>query len=478
MSVFQSLSITLDRRSGPPLPEQLRMSIETAIVAGQLPPGARLPSWQDLASQLGVSRGTVKTAYDRLTDAQLIVSAGPAGTFVSDHPPQRPKTTAGVPVSEDPFTLIGLTSPSNPPRLFQLGVPAHDALSTKTWSRILVQAARKAAVKSHTYPDPRGEPILRQQIAASLAISRSLSCREEQIFVTNGFAGALGLIVRALSLEGREGWIEDPGYPLSRAALELCNVRSIAIPVDEEGIDVAYGASIAGHSAFAVVTPGQQAPLGITMSLTRRRALLDWAGTAGAFIIEDDYLGELQLTGRAAPALASLDGAGRVIHIGTFSKTISPTLRLGFVVVPEHLVERFSSIVACLAPASAIATQLAIASFMADGHLMRHLRKLRRLYGERRDIVAAWLDSWPFERQRLQPRVGGLSLLAPLPDEVSDVEIVRRAGDFGLAPSPLSRWYGASGHRKSGLLLGVTNVTPRALEENGGALLKLIWAVA
>jgi len=429
------LSFTLDRRSPSSLSEQVRRSIEAAILAGQLSPGARLPSWRALASQLGVARGTVRVAYERLADAQLIVSAGPAGTRVSEHLPRAPRAAA-LPAPDDPFLAIGLTSPSAPPRLFQLGVPAEDAFPVKTWSRILVRAARTAALAPLSYPDPRGEPILRRQIAAYLAVSRAFACSEEQIFITNGFTGALGLVIRALSLEGKSGWVENPGYPLARTALNLSGVKAVAVPVDSEGLDVAAGISLAPDAAFAVVTPGQQAPLGMTMSLHRRRALIDWAEAANAFIIEDDYLGELQLKGRAAPAMASLDTDGRILHIGTFSKTISPALRLGFVVVPAGLVPRFLRVTACLAPAPAATTQMAVAAFIADGHLLRHLRKARRLYAERRDILKSLLGSSASEQM-----AGGLALLLPIPDDAPDTEIARQAAEAGLAPSPLSRWY-------------------------------------
>src|SRR5262249_44300463 len=154
------------------------------------------------------------------------------------------------------------------------------------------------------------------------------------IIITSGFAGGLGLTLLALGLAGRRAWMEDPGFPVTRRGLEIAKLTLAPIPVDENGIDIDYGCLHAPEAALAVVTPGQQAPLGSTLSLDRRRRLLDWATDSKAWIVEDDYLSELQLDGRAASALASIDKAGRVIHIGSFSKTISPTLRLGFVVAP------------------------------------------------------------------------------------------------------------------------------------------------
>jgi len=201
------------------------------------------------------------------------------------------------------------------------------------------------------YPDPRGEPDLRREIAAYLAIARGIECSPSQIVVTGGFCSGLGLALRVLSLEGRKVWMEDPGFPFTRRGLELARLSFAPIPVDGEGVDVEYGLRHAPDAALVVVTPGQQAPLGSTLSLARRLRLLDWAAQDKSWVIEDDYLGELQLEGRAAPALASIDRNGRVIHIGSYSKTISPALRLGFLVAPLPLASQFAEVAACLAPA-------------------------------------------------------------------------------------------------------------------------------
>lgn len=229
------------------------------------------------------------------------------------------------------------------------------------------------------------------------------------------------------------------------------------MPVDANGIDVAFGVKNAPDASLAVVTPGQQAPLGMTMSLARRRALLDWAVSANAYVIEDDYLGELQLNGRAAPALASLDAGERVIHVGTFSKTVSPALRLGFMVAPSRLVGEFLRRVMFLSPAPAAMTQIAVCSFLAEGHFLRHLRKMRRLYADRRDLLGSTIGTPLRDR-----KAGGLALVLPLPDEADDAAIARRALGRGLGPSPLSSWYTDPASARSGLLLGFTNMTPQS----------------
>jgi GntR family transcriptional regulator/MocR family aminotransferase len=266
-------------------------------------------------------------------------------------------------------------------------------------------------------------------------------------------------------------WIEDPGFPLTRTALGLAGSAVTAVPVDAEGLDVAAGVRTAAGAALAVVTPGQQAPLGMTMSLPRRLALLAWARRNDAWIIEDDYLSELQLKGRAAPAVASLDHGGRVLHIGSFSKTISPALRLGFMVVPPELGGRFGELAASLAPAPAAGVQRAVAEFLRDGHYLRHLRRMKRLYAARRETLLRCLGEIAPNSIKVQA-TAGLAVVVLLPKSVSDVDIASRARQFGLAPRPLSLWF-MQPSRQQGLLLCVTNLNERRLLADCRRLLEL-----
>jgi GntR family transcriptional regulator/MocR family aminotransferase len=266
-------------------------------------------------------------------------------------------------------------------------------------------------------------------------------------------------------------WIEDPGFPLTRAALGLAGMAVTPVPVDAEGLDVSAGVRIAGDAKLAVVTPGQHAPLGMTMSLPRRLALLDWARRKDSWIIEDDYLSELQLKGRAAPALASLDHGGRVLRIGSFSKTISPALRLGVIVVPPELSSRFAELAALLAPAPAAGMQRAVAEFMREGHYLRHLRHMKRLYAARREVLLRCLGEIAPNSMTVQA-TAGLAVVLLLPRSVSDVDIASRARAFGLEPRPMSAWY-MQPSRQQGLLLCVTNLNERRLLADCRRLLEL-----
>jgi GntR family transcriptional regulator/MocR family aminotransferase len=449
------LAIDLDPAGKTPLATQIYGAIREAVETGRLRSGARLPSWRDLAAQLGVSRGTVRMAYERLIAEQFAIGMGPAGTRVAERPSLAPlpEWSLEAPPFPDLFHGFGTV-----PLTFQMGVPSQDAFPFKLWSRMLAREARQAAPVS--YPDPRGEPELRRVIAAYLAIARGMRCTPSQVFVTAGFAGALGLAVRGLRLEGERAWMEDPGFPLTRAALDLAGMTVAPVPVDADGMDVAAGVGSAGGAALAVVTPGQQAPLGMTMSLPRRLALLAWARRKDRWIVEDDYLSELQLKGRAAPALASLDGGERVLHIGSFSKTISPALRLGFIVVPPELCRRFADITACLGPAPSAPVQRAVARFLREGHYLRHLRRMKRLYADRREVLLRCLGEVASNSMSVRA-TAGLNVVILLPKHASDMDIASRALPFGLAPAPLSPWHMQS--PRQGLLLGVTNLDERRL---------------
>jgi GntR family transcriptional regulator/MocR family aminotransferase len=458
------LSIRIDRSARTPLAGQIAAAIGAAIHDGRLSPGARLPSWHDLAVQLGVARGTVRAAYDSLRDQQLIVTAGAAGTRVARQA-VRAGTAPERPAAPQDVDMRRLAAPAP----FQVGVPGQDVFPFKTWSRIMGRAARAAAAQPLGYPDPRGEPVLRAAIAAYLGIARGIACQPSQVFIANGYAAALGLALRTLRLDGGTAWVEDPGHASARAVLAQYGVTPVPVPVDAEGLDVAAGIASSPRAALAIVTPGQQAPLGMTLSLARRHALLDWAAARGAWIVEDDYLGELQLQARATPALAARDRAGRVLHIGTFSKTIAPALRVAFLVVPPALAPAVADVADACAAAPAPAIQFAIDEFLRDGHYLRHLRHMKRVYAERRAALCACLRDLGLAHAE-----AGLSVLLPLADGADDAALAARARTAGLAPSALSWWRARGDDAPGGLLLGVTNVPPERAQAACAALAGLL----
>jgi len=465
------LNLILDRSVRVPLTEQIRAGIAIAIEEGVLEPGARLPSWQDLAVQLGVSRGTVRVAYEKLGAAQLIDASTSAGTRVA----QRPRAVARTePAPEEGSFMRVYQEMTQGPGLFQMGIPSSNSFPATLFARIRAQAVRAEAAAPPLYPDPRGELELRREIAGYLAVARGIRCLPSQIIVTAGFGAGLGLTLNALGLSGQAAWIEEPSFPWTRKGLELGGMKIAPIPVDQDGIDLEHGLSHHPTPKLVVLTPGQHAPLGATLSLERPLKLLDWAAANQVWVIEDDYLSELQLTGRAAPALASLDRDGRVVHIGSFSKTICPTLRLGFVLAPADMVVRFAEIAACLAPAPGPAVQLAIAEFMREGHYIRHLRRTKRTYVAKREALLGQLRKFVDEDRLAKP---GLAVLLDLPARVSDLAVARETLAFGMAPSPLSAWYSSPISARSGLLLGVATTPDKHLAQTCDRLFGVIRQV-
>jgi GntR family transcriptional regulator/MocR family aminotransferase len=463
------MEISVDRERPVPLVEQISSSLKSAILEGRLEPGARLPSWLDMATQLGVARGTVKAAYEKLADEFLVVSAGAGGTRVA-HGGTELREPAKVHIRrplegfQRGYYLMPLP--------FQMGVPAHDAFPAKLWARLRTRAVRDDAMVPVGQPDPRGNPELRSQIASYLAIARGIRCMPDQIILTGGYRNGLALAVRTLGAQRQTVWMEDPGYPITRMGLQLDGMTLVPVPVDQDGIIVERGIELAPGATLAVVTPGHQAPTGALLSPERRRALLQWASDSGAWIIEDDYLSEFQLAGRALPALAAQDVAERVIYIGSFGKTLSPALGLGFVVAPLSLAERFGEVAACLQPAPNTTTQLALATFIADGHYLRHLRHMKRLYTERRTSLLSCLkDDFEVEAQT------GLAVIVRLPEGIDDRAIARMALQQNIAPMPLSPWWHSKESAQRGLLLGITNLKDGVTEKACQTLRKVIHSV-
>jgi GntR family transcriptional regulator/MocR family aminotransferase len=453
-SPWSAPELTLDRASPASLADQIVQHVEAAIYAGSLQPGRRLPSWRDLAAQLGVARGTVRAAYERLTDKGLLVAFGSAGTRIIDPVPERPGPKAAEVVIALPKEI---RHRADPPLAFQMGIPAQDAFPATVWARLHRQAVQETALRNgHT--DPRGLGELRSALASHLALARGIECSPEQVIVTSGYRAGLALSLAAIGAAGKTAWMEEPGYPITRFALKLAGVSPIGIPVDEEGIRVSDGRELAPDALAALVTPGQQAPTGVALSENRRAELLQWANDRGGWVIEDDYLAELHLSGRSARALAAEPGGGRVIHIGTFSKTISPAIGLGFVVAPQALARRMVEIATLLGTPPSPAIQSALANFLVEGHYLRHLRRMRRLYVSRREMLLETLANCGVEAS-----AAGLSVFCPLPIGPADQQLCDLSRDAGLALTPYSTWFANPDAAPGGLLLGIANILERSV---------------
>jgi GntR family transcriptional regulator/MocR family aminotransferase len=387
-----SFELTLKSRSHhQSLTNWLYGELRSAILDGRLGPGARLPSSRDFASQYQLSRGTVVSVLERLQAEGYVTSRVGFGTSVNRVDPPRPaRLTTTVPAyirrvistSKRPQPWIDQAFVTGI-RTFRIGVPAINEFPSEVWGRIAADRARNFRPWLKEQSDRRGYRPLRDAVAEYLRTSRGVRCTAEQIVLVSGIQQALDLLARLLLKKSDPIWMEDPGYFGARVAFDNAGARMIPVPVNDEGLSVSAGIKICPDAKGAYVTPAHQFPLGVTMSLERRMALLTWAARTGAFVIEDDYDSEYRFEGPPLPALQSLDNHSSVIFIGSFSKTLFPALRVGYVVLPVQLVDPFVALRYRTDFRNSSFDQAVLFDFMVDGHFARHLRRMRHLYAER-----------------------------------------------------------------------------------------------
>ncbi|MBI5563566.1 MAG: PLP-dependent aminotransferase family protein [Chloroflexi bacterium] len=443
-----------------PLYQQLYTHLRAAILSGELKRGLKLPSTRALADELNLSRNTVLNAYRQLLAEGYLEGHTGSGTFVADVLPEhllttpdrkRSTTPERIEPHAPPFPTLSLP-PSNSglPRPFRSEVPALDVFPYELWSRLVARQARRLPRTAFTYQEPAGYRPLREAIAAHVTVTRQVHCTPEQIIMVSGAQGALDLAARVLLHAGDRVWMEDPGYPGARGALLSAGAQIVPVPVDQEGLMIEAAVAHAPQARLAYLTPSHQFPLGVTMSLTRRLALLDWATRTGAYLIEDDYDSEYRFAGRPLAALQGLDEAGRVIYIGTFSKVLFPALRLGYLILPAPLVDEFLKMRRYMDTHLPILEQAVLTDFMTEGHFTRHLRRMRTLYAERRAALLAAAHDLPLD---IYAPEAGIHCVGWLPVGMDDQALVRQGAAHGLDLTPISIFCLEPLARK-GLLLG------------------------
>lgn len=451
-----SIPLAVPEASGSPLYRQVYDRFRNAISEGTLKPGDRIPSARALAKEIGVARGTIEVAYSLLAAEGYILARGQAGTIVT--PNLQPAGRAAPASAPRPAGKTDTAWPRpDAPMPFQMGLPALDAFPRKLWARLGARQLRGTQQPDLAYPDPAGLLSLRTATAAYLQVARGIQCAPSQVFITSGYNNTMQLILQALFKPGDSVWVEDPGYPPTRALLAQAGMQGVPVRVDGEGLVVDAGMAAEPRARGAVVTPAHQSPLCLSLSLPRRQALLDWAERNSAWIVEDDYDGEYRYVGRPLPALKSLDRQGRVLYSGTFSKVLFPGLRLAYLVVPEEQAPRFERLCMLLAGGAPVLTQTILASFINEGHFGRHIQRMRRLYSERRDATAAGLSAVLGSRLHIDPQPGGMHLVARLEGAQTDRALAARMVENGLYAHALSLWSSAP-DAQSGLLMSFTNV--------------------
>ncbi|WP_313124958.1 PLP-dependent aminotransferase family protein [Pseudescherichia sp.] len=421
--------------------QQIARQLKAAITSGELKTGSRLPSSRTWAQENGVSRTTVEQAYGELVAQGWLERRGQAGTFVSQTSP----LAAAVPIAH--------SSNEHEPKPFQMGLPALDLFPRALWARLTSRRLRTQSRFDLTLGDPAGEAMLRQAIADYLRFSRSIECQPEQIFITSGYAQSMSLILQTLASPGDGMWMEDPGFPLIYPAIDREGVQRFPVPVDQNGMDIDAAIARWPQARFALLTPAHQSPLGVALSLPRRRQVLAWAAENSAWIIEDDYDSEFRYHGRPLPPLKSLDAPQRVIYTGTFSKSLFPAIRTAWIVVPAAEAATFRQRINSSQCSVPTLWQYALADFIQQGHFWRHLKKMRLHYAQRRAWLEAALIHYGFN---VVPQHGGIQLVVAIDGD--DKSIVARAQLRGLAVQALSDWHSTHPVR-SGILMSFTNIT-------------------
>ncbi len=426
-------------RSSHPRRTDVYLALRDSVMQGVLAPGERLPSTRKAAADYGVSRGLLEEVYSQLVEEGFLERISGRGTFISNQVPKSKApaqggkapdpalsiSTRGTKLADD---LAGRVPQEFKP--FNAGIADTTEFPWKIWQKIQVRAARDLKRPDLDFTDPRGLPALRRSIAHHLAQLRGIRCTADQVIIFNSVQQALFLLALLLLDPGDKAWVEDPGYPAARAALELAGAKVVSVPVDQDGLRVEMGLRRGRDARLAYVTPSHQFPTGVAMSQERRAALLAWADRQGAWVLEDDYDGEFGYVGQPAIPLHSFDPHARVLYLGTLSKSMFVSLRLAFAVVPEAMVEKLANIRTQLDTFNAPLAQLAMSRFMDEGHFSTHVRRMRGVYAEKCAVVTEGLApladrGWTWDKDTV-----GVQILLRHPDAR---EVRRTAEASGLA---------------------------------------------
>ncbi len=452
---------------GKPLNRGLYECIRGAILDGSLAPATRLPPQRDLAAELSLSRNTVMFAYEQLLAEGYLRARTGSGTFVADTAPESYlNAKAATVATAHSQAMPGLSTrgqrllanaSASPTQwgAFMPGVPDLRRFPHRRYAQISARLWRNPQPEWLSYSHGGGLPQLREAVAAHLRVARSVRCDAGQVLITEGIHQAIDLVVRLLGSPGDQAWVEEPGYWGIRGVLHMSEISMVPRAVDDEGLTLPdTDAADTSAPRFIFVTPSHQYPMGAVMSLRRRRALLEYARQRGSWIVEDDYDSEFRFSGQPIPSLQGMEPDAPVIYIGTFSKTLYPGLRMGYLVLPRELAAPFQTAHADLYRAGHLMTQATVAEFMQAGDYAAHIRRMRPLYARRRAVLANLIERY-LGPEALNPQGSnaGLHLVLRLPDDADDVAIAETARVRGVVVRPLSRYYTGSEVQK-GLLLG------------------------
>ncbi|MBI9042867.1 MAG: PLP-dependent aminotransferase family protein [Anaerolineaceae bacterium] len=480
--IFPIALIQLDRENETPLYQQIANGLRESILNNMIPPGTKLPSHRDLTQMLDVSRNTVVNAIDQLISEGYITARVGAGSFVSNALPDdflistkhskfftKNKGTI-APLSSRGKQLVKNYNPRwhlpkhDNHNLFRNGLPERKSFPFPIWEKISKKYLFYQSEKIFDFnPDPAGYIPLRKNLAEYLQIARAVKCDENQIMMITGIEQAIYLAARLLTNPGDNVWVEEPGFPGAARAFQAAGNQIIPIPVDDNGFDIEYAIQKAPDAKIVYVSPSHQFPIGSTLSLKRRLALLKWAESNDAWIIEDDYDSEYRYNERPLPALQGLDKTGRVIYCGTFNLTLFPGIRLDYIVLPENLFPHFLAARTILDIHIPMLNQAIISDFIEEGHFIRHIRKMRKIYARRRDVLLQAIKDHPTELLSAGQANCGVYICGFLKPHISDEMVFEFAGNHGIEVLPLSRFY-IGEKPEMGLVLGYASCEPQQIQ--------------
>ena len=456
-SIIAFEMIRLDRTAAEPLHQQLYRQIRDELKLGSFSDGSsRLPSSRALATDLGIARNTVNLAFSKLHAEGYLQSKVKSGTFVADSLPETflsARRSEAHPQTERPVRISDRVRAIPDERVgkeFDLGatgagagvslvasIPAVDEFPMAVWERLRAQVLAKKGAHLLRYASNRGDADLRKAIAAYLCDFRGARCHPDQIIIVAGMQQAMLMSAMALLNPGEPAWIEDPGYQQARRVFTFAGAKVVPKPLDHEGIVIARSPR-EPLPRIIYITPSHQFPLGMTMSFERRTALLDFARAHDVFIFEDDYDAEFRFTGPPLPSLQGIDNSSRVIYAGTMSKILYPSLRLGYIVASEQLVDSMAKIRSTMDQHSPAIDQATLARFMTEGFFLSHIKRMRKIYSERRDFFIEQFNNLLGDRFILQVPEAGLNVVAWLKREEEFPMIRRVTLEIGVRPSTLS----------------------------------------
>ena len=467
-------SIVIDRKASHGLSVQICTHLREFIVSGVLKAGGRLPSTRTLAKELSVARATIVECFDQLAAEGLIESRVGAGTYVSQAlKNERPLVSIQAPVVSEKSARLAQAMASassrfvrrlaHEPRPFTTAIPAYDAFPMAQWARLSGKHWREARKDVLGYPEPHGHDMLRKAIADHLRINRGIRCDWRQIFIVAGAQQAFQLIASTLIDPGDKVWFEDPGAIGARNSFVVCAADLVAVRVDGDGLDVNDAIRKASEFRLAFVTPSHQQPLGVNMSVERRVALLTAAQSCGAWIIEDDWDGEFCFSGRPLPTLQSMDQTGRVIYVGSFSKSLFPSLRLGFILAPPALIEHFQTSLEAFLPGVPTAIQAIVSDFIVEGHFATHIRRMRKAYHERYQALYEGVQRHLGDYLEIRPTNTGMHTVAFLKRRLNAETVAKSAMACGLILTPIGRFCIAP-YDHQGFALGFSGFSTTQIE--------------